>query len=492
VGEFSGWSRDLVVTGKGENLVSHAGTAALRMLADKVGLTSNLSAGVRRRGFVPVHDRGRVLVDLAVCIADGAQIISGIAGMGESEELFGPVASVPTAWRSLDEIARSGAAGTRRIARAVTKTRHHVWDLIVDRHGELPPIRIADKQIRGMVGIRVDATLVPAHTDKQQASPTWKKGFGFHPLLGFCDNTNEPLSGILRPGRAGSNTATDHIAVVDEAIDAVPARHRRRLLISVDGAGASHELINHLDKLARRPGHQLWWTSGWDLSERERHAITKVPERVWQVAIDTDGNPRTSRDDTGRLVDAAQVTEITDLLRGAGELDGWPTGMRIIARRERPHPGAQLSLFEQHHGWRYHLFATNIPARLPAGHQNAALNNLAYLDATDRSHARVEDRIRCAKATGLGKLPSHDYARNKAWLTTSSLAQTLLAWLSQLGLDGALARAEPATIRYRLLHVAAKLVRGQRRRHLHIDQTWPWTPHLIQAINRVQALPAGP
>lgn len=489
--EFSGWSQDLVVTGQGKNLVSHAGTTALRMLADRVGLTANLSSALRRRDFFPVHDRGRVLVDLGVSIADGAEIISGISAMGESCELFGPVASVATAWRALDEIAQSAQPGRQRITRAVNKTRAHVWELIVQRHGELPAIRIADKQVRGMVGIRLDATLVNVHSDKQQATPTWKKGFGFHPLLGFCDNTNEPLAGMLRPGRAGSNTAADHVKVVDEAIAALPSGFRRRLLVSVDGAGASHELINHLDKLARRPGHQLWWTCGWELGERERRALTKHPERAWQVAIDTAGKPRLSRDANGREVDAAQLADITDLLRGAGELTGWPATMRIIARRERPHPGAQLSLFEQLGGWRYHLFATNI-ARLPAGHQNAALNNLAYLDALDRSHARVEDRIRCGKASGLAKFPCHDYERNNAWLTASSLAQTLLAWLAQLGLDGELARAEPDTIRQRLLHIAAKLVRGQRRRYLHLDQTWPWTPHLVRAINRIQALPAGP
>jgi hypothetical protein len=166
--------------------------------------------------------------------------------------------------------------------------------------------------------------------------------------------------------------------------------------------------------------------------------------------------------------------------------------MRIIARRERPHPGAQLSLFEQHHGWRYHLFATNIPSRLPAGHPNAVLNNLAYLDATDRSHTRVEDRIRCAQTCGLSKFPSHAWERNKAWLTAACLAQTLLAWRGPLCLDGDLARAEPHTLRYRLLHVAAKLTRGQRHHYLHIDQTWPWTPDLVRAITRIQTLPAGP
>ncbi|WP_162453419.1 transposase [Phytoactinopolyspora mesophila] len=175
---------------------------------------------------------------------------------------------------------------------------------------------------------------------------------------------------------------------------------------------------------------------------------------------------------------------------GPHGLKDWPADLRVIARRERAHPGAQLSLFEQHAGWRFHLFATNIPRSLPSGHANRVLNNLAYLDALDRSHARVEDRIRCAKSMGLTRLPSHGFDRNKAWMTASALAQTLLAWLAQLGLDGELAKAEPDTIRHRLLHVAAKLVRGARRRRLEIDQTWPWTTDLVRAIHRIQVLPA--
>lgn len=294
--------------------------------------------------------------------------------------------------------------------------------------------------------------------------------------------------------KAGSNTASDHVDVVDDVIAAIPQRIGDGLLISVDGAGASHDLVDHLDALARRPGRQVWWTVGWDLTQRERDAITLVPADVWQVAIDTNGDPRTSRDEHGHEVDAAQVTDITDPIRSTSSLKDWPDSMRIIARRERPHPGAQLSLFEQHAGYRYHLFATNVPRRLPSGHTNtnAVLNNLAYLDALDRSHARVEDRIRCGKACGLARFPSHGWDRNTAWLKASSLAQTLLAWFAQLSLDGELAKAEPDTIRYRLLHVAAKLTRGQRRRHLDIDQTWPWTPNLVQAISRIQALPAGP
>ncbi|NDL60697.1 transposase [Phytoactinopolyspora mesophila] len=220
--EHTGWFGDLVVTGTGRNLVSHAGTSALRMLSDQVGLTQGLSKALASPRML-VHARGRVLSDMAVSIADGSQIISGIAAMGESEELYGPVASVPTAWRCLDEIAAAGEPGEKKVTRAVNKTRAHVWDLIVGRHGELPPIRIADREVRGMVGIRIDATLGDVHSEKEQARGTWKAGYGYHPLLGYCDNTREPLAQMLRPGNAGSNTAKDHVEVVDAAIAAVPA-----------------------------------------------------------------------------------------------------------------------------------------------------------------------------------------------------------------------------------------------------------------------------
>jgi DDE family transposase len=492
MGEFSGWSADLVVSDGGRNLVSRAGTAALRMLADQVGLTSNLSEALARPDTTPVHDRGRVIVDVGVSIADGAETISEIETMGESPELYGHIASVPTVWRCLGETAEAGP-GT--ITAAAAATRVHAWDLIAARHGGLPAIRVADRQIRDMVGIRIDASLVGAHTDKQGAAPNFKKGFGFHPLYATCDNTREPLASKLRPGNAGSNTTTDHIEVLDAAIAAIPPAYRNRLWISVDGAGASHGLINHLQALAQRPEHeQVWWTCGWALGERERRAISRVPEHAWQTAIDTDGDPRTSRttrDAHGQPIDAAQLVDLTDLLKADGELDGWPDGMRLIARRERPHPGAQLSLFEEREGWRYHLFVTNVP-RLPAGHNNALLNNLAYLDAAERAHARVEDRIKDAKDCGMGKLPSHDFDRNQAWLETAALAQTLLSWFALLSLDGDLAKAEPKTLRYKILHVAAKLVRGQRKRHLQLDQTWPWAKQLVTAFKRIQALPAGP
>jgi Transposase DDE domain group 1 len=245
------------------------------------------------------------------------------------------------------------------------------------------------------------------------------------------------------------------------------------------GAGASHGLVARLDALASRPGYQLVYSVGWELGERERQAIRLVPREAWQLAIDHRGEVRERRADDGCAdrccaharcwVEEAHVTELTGLLRqgpGGDQLAGWPASMRIFARRERPHPGAQLTLFETQDGWRYTLWVTNLPATLRGWR-----SQLGYIDAAHRVHARVEDRIRTGKDCGIGRFPSHDFAINSAWLAASLTAATLLAWLRLIALDGDLARAEPKTLRYRLLHAAARLVRGGRRRQLKIPAT---------------------
>jgi hypothetical protein len=171
-------------------------------------------------------------------------------------------------------------------------------------------------------------------------------------------------------------------------------------------------------------------------------------------------------------VEQAHVTELTPLLRDGpdgDQLAGWPATMRVFARRERPHPGAQLTLFEAADGWRYSLWVTNLPERTPGWRGQPA-----YIDAAHRVHARVEDAVRTGKHTGLGRFPSHSLAMNKAWLAASMTAATLLAWLKLLTLDGRLAKAEPKTLRYRILHTAARLTHGGPRRHLKIAATWPW------------------
>jgi hypothetical protein len=496
--KVTGWSTCLDVTAGGEGIVSQAGLVLLRQLADRTGLTGSLSKALASPRLL-VHDRGRVVADFGVAIAGGAEVISDFAVLGGQRDLYGLVASVPTAWRTLDEIASAGSRALSGITMAVNAARRRAWAGIEARHGAIPGIRIADRVLDGVTCIRLDATVVPAHSDKQGAQPNFK-GFGHHPLLAYCDNTTEPLAGMLRPGSAGSNTTADHLRVLDDAIAALPPEHRRRLMVTADGAGASHGLITRLDQLASRPGHQLIYSVGWELSARERQAITMVPAQAWQIAIDHHGQLRQRRAgqacaDNGCAharcwIEQAHVTELTDLLRHSpvgDQLAGWPQRMRVFARRERPHPGAQLTLFEAADGWRYSLWVTNLPTGLRGWQANPA-----YIDATHRVHARVEDRIRTGKDCGIARLPSHSLAINSAWLATALIAATLLAWLAQLALDGDLARAEPKTIRYRILHAAARLVRSGRRRCLKIPASWPWSKQITTAWYRITALPQAP
>jgi hypothetical protein len=449
----TGWPEGLEVTGGGEGIVSHAGVALLRHLADKTWPAAGLSKALASARLL-VHDRGRVAADLACAIAGGAEVISDFRVMTDQRQLFGPVASVPTCWRTLDEIAAGGQRTASRVTKAVNAARRRAWAQAGARHGAIPGIRIADRVLDGVIGIRLDATGTPAHSDKEGAEPNFK-GFGHHPLLSYCDNTGEPLAGMLRPGSAGSSTAADHLTVLEEAIAALPPAHRRRLMVTADGAGASHDLVTRLDKLAARPGYQLIYPVGWELGKREKAAITQVPGKAWQIAIDARGEVRERRADSACAdrgcadarcwIEEAHVTELTGLLRhgpSGDQLARWPATMRVFARRERPHPGAQLTLFEAEDGWRYTLWVPDLPGRTPGWR-----GQLAYIDAAHRVHARVEDRIRTGKDTGIGHFPPESFAINSAWLPVSLIAATLLAWLRLLALDGPLARAEPKTLR---------------------------------------------
>jgi|SRR5689334_1305117 hypothetical protein len=497
--QATGWSRGLEVSGGGRGVVSHAGLALLRHLADKTGLTGGLSAALATPRVL-VHDRGRVLADLACAIADGARVISDFRVMSDQRELFGLVASVPTAWRTLAEIARAGTRADRRITAAVNMARRHAWAQAAARHGALPGVRLADKVLDGVTCIRLDATVTIAHSGKQLAEANFK-GYGHHPLIAVCDNTGgEPLAWTLRRGSAGSNTAADHLALLDAAITALPPGFRRRLMVTADGAGASHGLIARLDALAGRRGFELTYSVGWVLGERERAALRLVPDQAWQIAIDSAGEVRERRADDACAdrccahracwIEEAHVTELTGLLRegpDGDQLEAWPAAMRVFARRERPHPGAQLTLFEAADGWRYSLWVTNRPATAKGW-----LGQNAYIDAAHRVHARVEDAIRTGKDAGLGHFPSFGFGVNAAWLTAAMTGQILLAWLKLLALDGDLARAEPKTLRYRVLHAAARLVRGGRRRYLKIQASWPWAEAITTAWRRINALPQAP
>jgi len=339
--------------------------------------------------------------------------------------------------------------------------------------GGLPASKVAGTTLPAdVVVLDVDATIVVAHSEKEQATRTFKKTFGYHPIGVWCDNSGEFLAGSLRPGNAGSNTTSDHIQVLTAAIAQVPATHRKRLLVRADGAGASHGLLDWLTSLntAREHGgrgRSVEYSVGFAITETVRDAITLVPKKAWTPALDADGDVR----------EHADVVEITGLLPGTLR-EAWPAGMRVIVRREHPHPGAQLSLFEERDGWRYQAFVTN-----------TTIGQVGFLEARHRAHARVEDRIRVAKDSGLRRFPSREYAINDAWLTIVTIAADLLAWLRLLALPENLKACEPKALRYRFLHIPARLTRGARRRHLRLPQTWPWVTDALTTFDNVMAIP---
>lgn len=456
------WSSGLSVTSDGVGVVAHAGSIATRLLADRTGLTAELSRAMVRRNFNPGHDRGRVLSDVAVMLADGGEAIVDIDVLRHQSSVLGPVASPPTVWRTLDAIT---SGRLKKIATARARTRRHVWSQLP---GGVPASRAAGTALaEDLIVLDIDATIVVSHSEKENAAATFKRTFGFHPLGVWCDNTEEFLAAKLRAGNAGSNTAADHIEVLTEAIAQVPGTHRRKLLIRSDGAGASHKLLDWLAEQDKARGRSVEYSVGFAITEKIRDAIDLVPKTIWTPALNTDGGVREGGD----------VAELTDLL----DLTNWPDGMRVVVRRERPHPGAQLSLFEERDGWRYQAFVTN-----------TTTGQLAFLEARHRAHARVEDRIRHAKDSGLGRFPSREFDINQAWLMLVQIAADLTAWTRLLALTGdakTLATCEPKALRYRLLHVPARLTYGARRRRLRIPQSWPWAAAIVAVFANIAAIP---
>jgi hypothetical protein len=435
-------------------------------LAEVTGLESGFVdalASLRRRAGG--HAPGRVAVDLAVMLADGGWAISDLAVLRDQAELFGPVASDPTAWRVLKSI---DAAAIARLRGARAAARQLAWAQRSETRGTLPQATAAGRGIPGLV-LDIDATIVICHSEKENATGTWKKTFGYHPLLCFLDNTGEALSGILRPGRAGSNTAADHIEVLDAALAQIPDEHRHGapVLVRTDTAGCTHAFLAHIRSL-RTQGVDVRFSVGAPIDEPIRQAITALPAGAWYPAIEADGQIR----------DGAEVAELTGLLYGYGV--NFPAGTRFLVRRERPHPGAQLSLFDTIEGYRHQVIATDCP--LSGG-------PLTWIEARHRAHARVEDRIRTGKDSGFGRFPSREYAINQAWFELALVGIDLTCWMRLLLLDGDLALAEPKKLRYRLLHVAARITRSARRTRLRITGHWPWAKQLATAFERLAALP---
>ena len=442
-----GRSVTVEVTADGAGLVSHAGSALLGRVADKVGLTralSNRLAAVkqRRRG----HDPGRVMRDLVVMLADGGECVSDLGAVREQDALFGEVASDATAFRTIDRIARTpGMLDALRAAHA--QARERFWEL---------------SGAPGRLTIDVDATLITSHSEKENAAGNYKHGYGFHPLGAWADETREAFAMLLRPGNAGANTAADHVAVIDRSLAQIPidSLERIEILVRTDTAGATHATADHCHRC------DLRFSFGYELTETVRSAILETPVDAWVPALDQDGSVREN----------GEVVELTDGV----ELSSWPAGSRVIVRRERPHPGAQLS-FTDHDGYRFQAILTD-----------QTDPDIAVLERRHRQRARVEDRIRDDKDTGLAKLPFQQFALNEVWVEIVMLAHDLIVWTQALCLDGELATAEPKRLRYRLLHVAARLAFSGRRAKLHLPRAWPWTEALKAAFENLNTLAGAP
>jgi hypothetical protein len=456
-------ARRVKVSADGRGVVSHAGMGLLRELADLTGLSAQVTEVLADTYKGPwTYAPGAVFADLAAAVADGADCIDGVGQLcGDREHAFGAKASTTTMWRLVDQ--RIDAAHLPKVRGARAAARAAAWAA-----GAAPT---AGEPLY----IDIDATLVIDHSDnKQDAAPTWKKSFGHHPLLAFLDRPDiaggEALAGLLRKGNAGSNTAADHISVLEQALASLPARWRPTpdadggpaVVVRCDSAGATHKFA------AACREHGVGFSFGFPVDARVRDAVDTLNlAQGWYPAIDASGDIR----------DGAWVAEATTLVN----LSTWPARTRLVLRKERPHPGAQLR-FTDIDGMRITAFITDTPP-------GAVPGQLAGLELRHRQHARVEDRIRQAKAAGLANLPCHDFQSNAAWLEIVLAAADLVAWAQLIGFTGIpeLARCEIHAFRYRVLHVAARITRGARQLRLRIDATWRWAAAIATAWQRIRA-----
>lgn len=449
-------------------VVSSAGMVLLIEAVRVSGLDAALSAALGRwRKPTAVHDPAKILLDLAVTLAAGGDCLADVALLRGQPGVFGPVASDPTVSRMITALAADVPAVLKAINTARATARAKAWALA----GEHAPDHGADSNVS--VTVDLDATLVTAHSEKEHAAPTFKRGFGFHPLWAFVDHgaagTGEPLAVKLRAGNAGSNTVADHIEVTRLALAQLPGhrpgtRPGRRVLVRADGAGGTHGFLDWLT------GQRLSYSVGFNLPADIAERLRLIPDHVWAPAINADGEAR----------DGAWVAEVTGVL-DPKILATWPKGMRVIVRKERPHPGAQLRLTDVE-GHRLTAFATN-----------TTRGQLPDLELRHRRRARAEDRIRVAKDTGLANLPLHGFDQNQIWCALVAMACELTAWTQVLAFttaDGShpARRWEPKRLRLRLFSAGGRLVHTGRRWVLHYARHGAWTELLLDALTRLRRL----
>ena len=451
---------NLVLDPNRESLISSSGAVLLKEAARVAGLDRALWQALSPwRPARASHDPGKVLLDVATAVALGGDCLADVAAIRAQPEVFGPVASDPTVSRVFAALALDVDEAVAAIRTVRASARAAVWAR------RRPLAGTGGHRSGGQVILDLDATLVTAHSDKEGAEPTYKRGYGFHPMCAFVDHgqhgTGESLAVDLRPGKASAWDSADHIATLDAALMQLPEDERGQVLVRADTGASSKAFLHHITDLG------LEYSIGFRASDGVKVAIETIPDQAWRAAIDSDGEPR----------DGAQVAELTAWMPAAFRATyrdpraTWPAGMRVIARRERPHPGAQLRLTD-HNGWRITCFATNTP--------RSARWRLTDLEVRHRQRARCEDRIRGLKDTGLRNLPFHDYAKNRLWMEVVALAADLLAWTQTLAFDETepARRWEPKRLRFRILAVAGRIIRTGRRRRLRLPRDWPWN-HLI-------------
>ena len=445
-----------VVEGSGKGVVAHVGLHALGAFADRLGLGDCLSARIPITGErLPLHDRGKVVVQAMLMLTGGGEACADIERLRSQPGLFGSVPSDSTLYRTFRSIS---AETLRELCVGVAEVRAKVWR------------RAAATTGTATVVLDIDGSLHQVHSEnKQEAAPNYKGGYGFHPIYCFADATGETLAVRLRPGNAGANNIDDHVALLDAAIAALPAEiaagHRpgddaslveRPLQVRTDSAGCTSFVF-----------HARSRNVGFAVIARSNEGVHAAISRIafdgdaWQPALGQDGEQRPG----------AAVAEVTEHL----DLSSWPPGTRLIVRREPLHPGAQHSLFPSTM-FRYW------------GHYTDAAGEPVDLDVHMRAHARVEDNIRRLKDSGAQRFPFTDFEANRAWLAVVCFGDGLVRWFQQLCLTGALAVAEPKTLRWALWHTPARIVRRARRRVVRILDGWPGTDALLVAYGRIALL----
>ncbi|HMU81602.1 MAG TPA: IS1380 family transposase [Microthrixaceae bacterium] len=445
-----------MIEGGGEGAVGHVGLHALGSFADRLGVPATLSAAVPWGGErAPLHDRGKVLTQAMLMLAGGGSSCADIEHLRVESRLFGFVASDSTTYRTFREV---GPAVLADLHAAFAAVRRDVW------------ARSSVTNRTGPVVLDIDASLVQIHSEnKTGTSATYKGGFGFHPMFCFADATGETLASLLRPGNAGANDIADHLAVLDAAIAQLPERaaagHRlgddagqvqRAVVVRTDSAGCTNGFVAGCR--ARNIGFCVVARRSAQIHSAILHTIG---DDAWTPALTQGGDVRPR----------AGVIELTDRV----DTTGWPEGTRLIVRREPLHPGAQRSLFDSE-TYRYW------------GHWTDQPGTPVELDVSMRAHARVEDHIRRLKASGLERFPFTDLDANKAWLATVAMAADLVRWFQLLCVTGPLSFAEPKTLRWRLWHTPARVIRKSRRHVIRLLDGWPDTTDILAAYGRIAAL----